>query len=202
MNDEIKVYDIEHQSKYGIHIKQVKNIEDAGDHFVTSDELEELGVSGYCYGGYQTFDKKIKEALQELVAGIKKGNKSCIIDDDELLEVLKGCHHPVSHFLDGTRRVGNRLFKHTKKEKTAPQKRDAQILIGYACRILHEDKPWNIEFKFVSKNSYEEVIKIVKKLVTWKEMSTMMSEYNDEEDIKWVKAVWDKPSLFTQKDEE
>lgn len=195
----MKIYDVEHQSKYGIQLTQVRNIEDAGDHFVTEDDLKEMGITNM-WGGHQLFKTKIIDEINRLLSTIKEGRKSCIIDDEDLVDILKSSDSAVSDFVEGTRRVGNRLFRHTKVEKSKPQKQDASQLINTACRIVTHDHRFGLEFKYVSGNQYEPAIKLIKKLVTWKQVQAHCEEWSQE--TKWMEMVWKKPALFTVDEED
>ena len=207
-----KIYNVDSQSKYGISITEIENIEDAGEHFINRSELDELGI-GYIYShnNVHTFDKKIKAALAILKRKIaKSGKKSCKIEDDELVDILKESQQSVSSFgIEGLRRVGNRLsLAPTKAAKTEAKKQDFNDLVSVCFSMLEdqlktkEDKDGYSEYVRIDiKYTYHNragVITMLKKLFTWEEIVKRCDD-DDDDQLKWWKMLWDDVSILEPK---
>jgi hypothetical protein len=218
----MKVYDVESQGKYHIQVTEIDGIENAGEHFVTSDELKDMGITYVSsWGdGVQRFDKKIKKELTRLKNQIvKSGKKSCKIEDDELVECFTTGNGStfVSDFVPGLRRVGNRLMlAPAKKEKTAPNKRDAKQFLGYAIRYIN--RYWNeeygqdgndfcLEIRGGLENCHEGAFRYVVHNMEWDEFVEWSEDEEgyhrpDEEDLPFFKMIYDNPEIFNTEEAE
>ena len=72
----MRIFDVESQTKYHIKLTEIENMEDAGEHFVTDDELKEMGITAVSTWRPTTFDTKIKAELNRLKRKIEKDRKS------------------------------------------------------------------------------------------------------------------------------
>ena len=212
----MKYFDIEIQTKYYIKLSPVE-IDDAGENFIDEDELSEMGIS-YSYGGTTIFMKKARTALARLERKIQKsGKKSCPIDDDELVEMLKDTDTPVSDFVNGLRRVGNRLSIYTKPAKLTPNKRDGKRFIDTAVRYIkykynkqfgtvtrHGHGDFVIEVKGGMENVCEGAFRFVVHNMNWDEYVVWISNSDYEngygtyivDDLEWFKMIYDNPAIF------
>ncbi len=187
-----KIFEIESQSRYRIKISTLENLEDAGEDFITEEELTELGITQH-YGGTRYFDSKIKTALNEVLSSIKDGKKSGLIKDDDLVECLKESYYPVSHWVTRTRRVGNRLFKGTaKKEQEVPSFANWKQLVE-ACNSYLSNK-YDTDMN-INPNQSDRVktIDMYKLSVDWDGLEVHFTEgsYYDDDNIKWYKSMWE-----------
>ena len=193
------MYNVEEQSQYHIKLVKLENLEDAGDEFMTEDELKEIGIENL-YGRNETkhFNSKITDELNRILSSIKPGKKSAIIKDDILVEVLKGSYYPVSNWVDNTRRVGNRLFKAASKpEQSVPSftnwKQLVNASINHLCNTYGAKLSINL-----SESNRVETIDLVKKAIDWEDLSAVLEEssYYDDEEIKWYKLMWEDSSTI------
>lgn len=209
-----RVFNIMSQSTYHIVIDEVENLEDVDEEFITFDELKEMGFDknrlSYLHG-YTTLvlDKKVKSALNVLKRAItKSGNKSVKIDDEELIEMFTSSEKFVSEFVDGLRRVGNRLSLTPKKaEQTKVKKQDYSRLVNFSISYMRAqlagvlENSYGVQFDVThAYNNRPAVIKMFKKLMTWDEFKTFSKKKfsNTDDDLKWVKMLWDDPTLLEE----
>jgi len=190
-----RVYEIQSQTKYSITITEIDNIEDCGDHFITQEELTEMGIR-YNYGtAPRLFDNKIKAEINRLISKIAEGKKSIIIDDDELVEVLTSSSRAVSEFVKGTRRVGNRLSLYTKKvvpQTKVKYKNWTTLVLAYE-RILKEKFEVYVDVKR-NDSDRKGFVEVFKKGFTWEDVLEI--DVVDKDDIEWCKKLWDNPELI------
>ena len=201
-----KVYEVDADTKYMISLRPVKNIEDCGDLFYTEDELKDMGVRPYPWSdnvGHYLLRSKAKEELSSLLASIAKGKKSTLIKDDDLIEALKKTDTPVSDLVPGTRRVGNRLFKHTpkKKEQTQVVYKNWSVLWNVALRYIRDEYKTPLTIT-VSDTDRHKSVKFIKKFVTYDELKKWYDEHEKDlyfmhdmdEHWKWIKVIFDDPT--------
>ena len=203
----MRLFTIESESPYYIKLEQIRDIEEAGDDFVTEDELRDmlgLGEGGYISTyGVMLKRAKIEEKLNELKAQMKeKGKKSIIIEDEEFVEFFRtNSNHSVSDFVKGLRRVGNRLSLFEKTERKTVSKKDFQTLISIGVRCING----KVKFTFDIKYSYEDyvgAVNMIKKLVTIEEIESYVNsspyvvEWKGQ--LKWFKMIWDNPNMLDQ----
>lgn len=186
-------YDVVEQTKYFIEIDRIEAPEDAGEEFITSDELSEL-TGGNGWGSTRYFAPAIKTAMSEVLASIKPGKKSAIITDEELLEALKKTHHPASAYVDGVRRVGNRLFKagqSTKKEQAAPMYSNWRRLVNCADRYVWNQHSVDITFNMQNCNRVG-AVDFLKTFIADIDVFITTTNYaEDEDETKWWKIMWE-----------
>jgi len=216
----MRIYDVESQTKYHIKLTEIDNIEDAGEHFVTEDELKEMGIDaryGVSTWRPTTFDKKIKAELNRLVKKINKSSaNSCKIDDDELVEMFVDTKCAVSDFVKGLRRVGNRLSLHSKKEKSSVNKRDAKRFLDSAVRFInhywnteygHDDNDFCLEVRGGLENICEGTFMYIVHNMEWNEYVNWVKDddtnsWVDEDDLQWYKLIYDNPAIFNVEDDD
>lgn len=210
-----QLYTIEAQTKYALHIKQIKSLDEAGDVFYTADELKEMTGEQY-FGTSQwvVMRKEVERALNELKSQLGPTKKSIIITDVELLEFLNGSMRQremgepamwaqsVSYFVEGLRRVGNRLSLHettAKKAKLNFRLVDKIISVGQWA-VTKKLRPERKEgeyyaLEFSIKYAYENrvgVLETLKKLITWADIEKELPEIDGF--VELAKKVWDDPS--------
>jgi hypothetical protein len=194
-----KLYTIESDSPYHVKLAEIKNIEDAGDEFYTEEELQEaLGITNlYTYSAIVK-RAKVEEELNNLKQQIiKKGKKTIIIDDQELVDFFSHHGGAVSDYVKGLRRVGNRLFLHEKKAKTEATKRDFQSFVSRACNQISKLSNFNFDIKY-TENNRPVAVEMIKKLLTWEQLIDVnkWNQVLSDEDKIWYKMIWDNPNYF------
>ena len=154
---------------------------------------------------------KTKAELARLKRKIaKSGKKSCKIEDDDLVDILKESQQSVSSFgIEGLRRVGNRLsLAPTKATKTEPKKQDFNDLVNVCFRMVEQQLETkdddgyancvSVECKYAYHNRAG-VINMLKRLVTWKEVIKHANDVGYEDQLQWWKMLWDDVSIIEPK---
>ena len=194
-----RLYTIEEESPFHIQLKLIENIEDAGDVFYTEDELKEtMGLSSISTYGPMVKRDKIVGKLNEMKQSIiKKGKKTTLFDDPELVEFFQTHqNYAVSDFVKGLRRVGNRLFIHEKTERTEFKKKDVQALISACVNYVNSTVKCTFELKYVYED-YVGALKLLQKLVTLEEVMEWINgndRFNNYVGSKrFFKEIWENP---------
>lgn len=192
-----KFFNVVSDTKYFIELEGIDSIEDAGEDFVTSEELQEMTGMSYFGTGVFLKEQKIKEELagwkQKI---IDRGSKTIVIDDQELIGILQQQDRSVSEFVEGLRRVGNRLFLHDKKEKVVATKSNHDKLIGLATRAIGEKFGFIVEVKFYQKKR-SSATSMIKKLIEWEDIPFGQFDYSEKEQ-ELMKQTWDNPTMFDE----
>jgi hypothetical protein len=190
-----------------IKLTKINNIEDAGDDFITEEELCEMLGEEYNedkhYYRYNVIERSqaIVEALGALIAEAKRLNKkTIIIKDNDLIEVLK--RGSASDHVKGLRRVGNRLYLHDKKPNV-PKKANVTMLAYRVQWTVNKGNKVEIEIKYAN-HDVPATIALCKKLVSWEDIVWNADGYNmvDAETIGFCKQIWDNPNMFEKVTEE
>jgi len=185
-----EMYEIESQTKYMVKVSQVKNIEDVDDVCYTRDELKEMGIE-YRWGGKIYMRKKVRTDIEEWLGKIKKGNKSIKCDNEELIQFLKDEELPISDFVDGIRRVGNRISRYVKSEVIQKKPSyDNWLSLVYVYEYLVEGLDIRISYNNCDKVKF---VKSLKKLMSWEEVCEEREHLKDD---KWVKELYDNPESY------
>lgn len=187
------IYNIEEQSDYHIKLTKLENLEDAGEDFITEDELKEMGIEHIYSSGTKHFDSKITTALSGILTSIKPGKKSAIIKDDLLVQLLKDSYYPVSNWIDGTRRVGNRLFKGADKvEQAAPTFTNWKDFVNNCVWYLHNTYEVDIRINSSSSDRIK-TIDMFKATFSWEDIEAYIQEGHDGfiDELKWYKMMWE-----------
>lgn len=220
----MRVFFIEEQSRYYVKLVEIQNIEDAGDDFITEDDaVELLGKTPIAYRSFHEFflKERIVSELSTLKQEmLKKGKKSTIIRDEELVEVLKKSPNSweggkISDYVEGLRRVGNRLSLHKKKEKTDPNKRDAKWFLDLCMYFLRDKHLLHLELRGSTvDNVSQSSITFIRSVVNWKEFEEWFNfnkdngphfhlrNYFTADNLKLYKQVYDNPAMFRKDEEE
>ncbi len=210
------LFTIESQSDYVLVVTKIDNLEDAADTFYTRTELQEMTGAKHWYGSRTIIrERAVKKALGALKAKLGPEKKSIIIDDVALIEFLDGTAtktpnsygqmtYPVSQFVDGLRRVGNRLYLHEKKAPVAKINLKMYDEIISACQVAltyklrpkaKKDEYFALEVSV--KYAYENrigVIEMFKKVLDWKEVDEKLQHKQHIEGYADLsKQVWDDP---------
>jgi len=204
MNNDDNIYEIVTQTEYMIKLKLIENIEDCGDDFLTQEEFTDMDL-GYCYGGTMTrlIKSKVKAYLASCLADIPKGKKSIIMKDSDVVEALKETETAVSDIIPNTRRVGNRLFKHTKAAKKPQSEvmyRNWSSLIGLFQAYLRQSHV--VMSITMGESNRANTITQLKKIATFAELKTAAEtcsycNYEDDEWV-WMEKLYNDPSLAPQ----
>lgn len=192
-------YDIHEQTRFQITISVPEKMEELSDMFVTKEELQDLlGPHAYLpsspTNGHRTYtlksviEREVKEWADKLVAS---GKKTLIIDDEELLDVLKQGY--LSDYTEDDDRFGRhgdricyaRRYKRKKTKVTRGDVTDMWHCFQYAWRdkygcylphIPRYDRGINL-------------FKALKDVVGWRRMRKHISD----EKLKFYRMIWDNP---------
>jgi len=196
----MKLFEIDTTHPYRITISAEIAPEDViGDAF-TLEEIQELTGVSHLYGGNRTILREtvVKDALIALKQqAVAAGKKTIVIKDAQLLDAIKGGYN-VSSFVQGMRRVGDRLFvEHVdKKKELVLKKTHARDLINKGMVLIRarfDLKSHQLDPKYVNEN-YEGFVKFIQALLTWDELSATLSD----EERPFIKQVWDNPAIFSK----
>jgi len=192
-----KYFEVESQSQYMIELNCVDNIEDVADDFLTEDEVKEMGLN--TYGSKQYFTDRMEAALILVKQSIKPGKKSAIIKDNELLEALKNNYRSCGDYLTNTRRVGNRMFYYpqgTAKLQEVPSYANWKTLVAGGIRFVNQTYDTVIDLNLPNSDRVKS-IELLQKVFTWEELTEYWTDQDqcyytpDEEDIVWLKMMWE-----------
>jgi hypothetical protein len=197
-----RLFTIDSESKYHLQLTEITNIEDAGDDFLTEEEIHEmLGTDGHI-STYAPIIRRqlVIDELSAFKAEMKTNNKkSMIIDNAELVTFLTESTYSVSDFVKGLRRVGNRLSLHTKAEKTEPTKKDLQALINCGCRCISKKYGYEFDIRYAYQN-YLGAVEVIQKVVTFDELTTFIETSHSDwtNQLRWFKSIWENPEQFKE----
>ena len=200
MSNEMDFYNIHDQTDYKITISKPESVEDLSDLFVTKDELEDIvGRGFYVYStGPVTFtlkktvEREVRKWADKL-DGSKK--KSILIEDQELLDVLKGGH--VTDYTPDTTeygRHGDRLCyaRRYKREKTRATQGDVSSLWSTFSRAFKE-KFGCYPSHIPRYDRHPTHFKAWKKILGWKVVRQCIY---DKESAKFYRQIWDNPEEY------
>jgi hypothetical protein len=177
-------------------ITPCENIENVGEHFVTSDELEELGYSNtYIHGDHVVFKiNTLKSDVDKWITKLNASNKlSIVIEDDELISALRN-HREILE--NGVRLRGKRLgyYKPAKpRKKKRATKGDANTLFLMTVRAI--GRKYNTTIPHVPLYYRDANLFIMfKTLISWRDVRK--NSYYSSKDLKFCKYVWDNPKEF------
>lgn len=188
-------------NKYCVVIEELKNIEDAGDDFMTEEEVrEETGLQngGWIGSGTRPRRTAIVEALTDLKQHlIAENRRSMIIKDAELVEFFTtNSRWSVSEFVPGLRRVGNRLSLHEGSGKKVSISSLFSSLLYSIQYTLNKNQSCHIEFKYAAHDKVR-AIELFKKLIDWENINFEHNGVNAETQLL-IKEFWDNPSSLTK----
>ena len=201
MSDEMNFYNVHDQTDYKITISRPESVEDLSDLFITEDELQDIiGRNVYVYSANTpstyTLTKTVEQAVRKWADKLDKSKKkSILIEDQELLDILKGGY--VTDYTPGTDtygRHGDRLCyaKRYKRKKTRATQGDVTDL-------------WNVfSFAFNKKfgcypshipryDRHVTHFKAWKKILGWKVVRQCM---RNTESVKFYRQIWDNPEEY------
>lgn len=164
------VFTVNTDNKYVVEIREIKNIEEATDDFMTYDEVIELmGLEdgNHIYGGVQLRKELITTELTLLKQQIIDSKKKTIlIRDTDLVEALQKQGYAVSDFVDGLRRVGNRLFLHTPPVDKQTKKQNDSAFSNFMWRVqstFNKANKIEIDIKYTNRDRHA-ALDLAKKL--------------------------------------
>lgn len=171
------IYTIDQSNSYFIDVTHVPNIEEVDDIFYSYEELCEMFDVSHVSTGVTIRRDKIVERLSGYKREmIKNSKRSIIMDDVDLVEFLKqNDNWSVSDFVEGLRRVGNRLSLFDKKEKVGANKRDFAKVINNGAVAVSKINGLTLEFKYLESKQFENALGILKKLITLEQLIEQMT---------------------------
>lgn len=195
----MKFFDIIEETPYKLVISRPENMEELSDLFVTEEELKELtGHSIYLHsaGIKRTIlcENTIKKAVEEQISKLEASKKKTIvIDDDELLDILK--HGYLSDYTNGEYcRRGNRLcygrpYKRVKTKATQGDVNKLWNVFQYAFKSKFNCYPSHIPIR----DRHLKMFKAWQQIVGWKRVRAACS---NKEEAKFLRMIWDNPEEF------
>ena len=197
---ELIFYDVHEQTKYQITISKPANMEDLSDMFITAEELRDLTGSSYFNVGegakpiclQSVVEAEVNKLTEKLDAS---GKKSLLIEDEELLEVLKNGY--LSDFLNGSDefgRHGNRIC-YARRYKRKKHKATQSDVTGlwFALQDAFKAK-FNVYPSHIPR--YERHIPMFKafqKIVGWRRVRATTT---NKERAKFYRQIWDNPEEY------
>lgn len=179
----MSIFTVNDSNPYITYYERVDNLEDVGEHFITQEEMDEIGAR---WGG--VYNKPlIRKDLKALIKSIPDKQKSVKIPQQ--LEQAAS-HYDISAMLgrQGVRISGGRIYNKPVEQKIV-RKSDFISLRSEVHHILKN----NVMF---SKDDPAASVTLMKKLVTWKQVAAEFKHYKDERgNTKFVKMLWDNPEL-------
>jgi hypothetical protein len=207
----MRIFNVITQTKYALHVKEIENIEDSGDSFLTEDEVNEITGRSWISNHNVVNHKTIKATLTNLVNKIKKSNStSCKIEDEDLLKILKGGCNPVSvsDFVDGIRRSGNRLSLYTKPPKTKVTKSDGKQFINYSLDFISSqvnkgqtECSFNLEMTGGLEKVHEGSLRFICRNMEYDEYEEWTRSNcckSRIESLQWAKILYNDPTYFNE----
>lgn len=206
----MNIFTIESQSQYYIDLQCIPNIEDAGDEFTTIEELANEGIHIGSSGGLTIFNERIGPELTRLKNELKRTGKKSMKIDPVLQEVLELAwsrqNSNITRFVSGLRRNGNKVYLHTKSERTTVKKSDFFTLRRVAELVIYDKYGFSVEFSGTHDNEVS-MLKACKKLISWKDIENWLTNgevYYYEKGVqnegtgqkKWIKKLFQNPELF------
>lgn len=196
----MEFYDIHEQTKYKITISKPEKMEELSDLFITKDELDDaLGKHSYYFTGNNErtllLNSVIASAVDEWGAKLdESGKKTLIIEDEELLDVLK--EHYVSDFDISGRygRHGDRICyaRRYKRKKTKPTQGDVRLLWNYLMYGFR-DKFGCYPSHIPLYDRHLSMFNAYKKIVGWR---LVRKQICDKTVVKFFRQIWDNPGEF------
>jgi hypothetical protein len=208
------IFAIDDQSKYSITVHKVE-LEDVPDNFITKTDLEELVGDQVYDGGWlrggesQTY--KLNAVIESDIARYKaemitSGKKSVIIDEDLVNLFTQDSNRHATAYIqtyDNTLRFSKGKI-HIKpvidpvkrKQSLKPNRSMATALAYMAGDVLTRKHGFAFKLGYAS-NSPREAIELIKKVLTWDEISTRRNYHGFS--TEQLKEVWDNPEIFAAK---
>lgn len=177
-------------------------LEDIGEEFFTRDEVKEATGKGNGYFHsyvYLYHYAKMKRALVKAAKSIPTNKKSVVLDSD-LLTAMKDVWEITGYLENKKWRVNkNRLYIGPPEQK-AVRVSDFKYLKSTACNLLRGK---GVSLQFIHDSKKDEVVRVIKKLVTWKEVAADLADdyyyKRDNHEIKWMRKLWLDPTLMEGK---
>jgi hypothetical protein len=194
-------YDIHDQTRFQITISKPVNMEDLSDLFVTKDELHDL-VGGNVY--FHGTDKRTITLAGVITTELRKwtdkleasGKKTLLIEDEELLDVLKKGY--VSEFTDDNDdrfgRHGDRICyarRYVRKKKKATQGDVTNMWRQFQCAF--HDKYGCYPSHIPRYDRGIAHFKAWKEIIGWRRLRKQM---HNKETVKFYRQIWDNPEEF------
>jgi hypothetical protein len=207
------IFAIDEQSKYSITVHKVE-LEDVPDNFITKTDLEELVGDNVYDGGCRANDEqtyKLNAVIESDIARykaemIKTGTKSIFIDEDLVnLFTQDSNRHATAYiqtydntlrFSKGKIHIKPVIDPAKRKQSLKPNRSMATALAYMAGDALTRKHGFVFKLGYAA-NSPKEAIEIIKKVLTWDEISTHRNYHNFS--TEQLKQVWDNPEIFAAK---
>ena len=175
-------------------------VEDTGDEFFTREEVQEATNSIYFSSNMYLYHyAKMKRALVRVAKTVPTNKKSIVLDAD-LVQAMKDSWEISEYLEDKNWRVNkNRLYIGPPEQK-AVRIDDYKCLKSTACHLLSQK---GVQLQFIYTSKKDEVVRTLKKLVTWKEIAADLADDDyfkrSGNDIKWMRKLWLDPTLMEGK---
>jgi hypothetical protein len=188
------VYVINVNNEFVLECKKVL-IEDVVDVFYSREEMKEMG---WRYRDVSLKKGRIKEYLNGLVKEMKDSGKKSIKLSSLFVGVCKSYGLKISEYVEGVRRLNNKLFLYEKK-KNSYSKRDVINFVDMGVMLIRKKYGIELDIKNVS-YSYDGCVKVVKDLISLYELCSYKgSRFIVEKE--WIEMIYNKEGeLFKKKE--
>ena len=198
MSSEPRYYNVESESKYRLVVNAV-DILNVGDTYYTHEELEERFPQHYIGSDRRAYldTERVKAELEKLTAPMRASEtvRSVVIDDEELLAVLKDC--TVRYFNYELGRRKNKLIRAphgdaARRKQRAPMKRDQRALwmaLDYAAHEHYNTWLPNIPRRLRTLGLF----KLLKRAFTW---SQVKARIHNKDQRRWCHMIWKSPQEY------
>jgi len=195
----MQIFQITSTNPYYDHYKEC-DAEDVGDVFFTREEVQAITNSKY-FSSYvtQMHYPKMQRALCKAARSVEEGKKSIMLDSD-LVAAIKDEWQITNYLTDKKWRVNSgRLYVAPPAQRTV-RISDYKFIKSSACHLLRGN---GVDLQFIHTSKKDEVIRVLKKLVTWKALAAdIIDDYyykQNHHDIKWMRKLWLDPTIMEGK---
>lgn len=196
----MQFFDVHEQSKYRITVSRPENVDQLSDLFMTEEELKDLvGRNFYCpsTGRPRRFllNEVITSELQKWADKLEaSGKKTLLIEDDDLLDVLKNDSY-VTDFIDNKYgRHGDRICyaRRYQRKKKRPTKTDVHQM-WHIFQSAFRDKFGCYPSHIPRYDRHNIMFRAFQKMLGWKRCRKYMS---GGEQVKFYRQIWDNPEEY------
>lgn len=207
---EFLFFNVIDRNKFKITLEPCTEIENLSDIFLTKEDVVNLtGKSRHSGKAVHYFETEIAETLQKWADTIKPGKASTRIKNSEVKELLATLptyswqltHNLPSGFSVSSKTIYNDALKKERIRKTGRSQkvlqRDIKDLIRLCNRAVRDKYSIDITFHLYPDESFN-IILFTKKTCSWKEIKNTRAWGVSNQDLPWIKKIWDEPVLAKQ----
>lgn len=188
----VQYFNVTEETRYSLTVEPVKNLADVGENFYTREEIQERFGETYIPDYARRFVNRslISSQLEKLTEQLEnKAVKSVVIEDEELLEILK--NEGISRYAEGVRRRGNRISRWAPRprEQKAVRKSDIAELWGALSTAARKkyDVQWLPHIPLRLRSAA--LMRLYKRAFGWRDLKQHIPARRR----KWCHLVWQHP---------